>query len=136
MSIIYSISFSLKTSCCARDISLLKNLVHFWQKSFCFQENSSKIRENPFVLKISRTLFQVSEMPLVAVFAVCLCGSQFVSVSLVAQQSGHLLQMISRELGQLLSLPKAFTIIAFASVRLILPNTYNIQGVQSCKRVP
>ena len=48
----------------SRGISLPKNLVHLWQKSFCFQEKSIKICINPFVLKKSRTLFQISELSL------------------------------------------------------------------------
>ena len=41
-----------------------KDVVHPWQKSFCFKENPSKIRKNPFVLKTSGTLLRIGEIPL------------------------------------------------------------------------
>ena len=37
----------------------------FGKSSFVFKKNPQKVRTNPFVLKKSRTLFRMSEMPLV-----------------------------------------------------------------------
>ena len=67
---------SLKT----RGISLPKNLVHLWQKSFYFQEKSIKICINPFVLQKSRMLFQISELPH---DSKCVLGSRVSALQLV-----------------------------------------------------
>ena len=48
----------------ARGGSLPKNLVHLWQKSFCFKKKHQKSLKNPFVLIKSRTPIRMSEMPL------------------------------------------------------------------------
>ena len=52
-----------------RGISLLKLSYTFGKNPFVFKKNPLKIRVNPFVLKKSRTLFLMSEVPLALAFA-------------------------------------------------------------------
>ena len=49
----------------ARGISLQKLSYAFGKNPFVCKKNPSKIRKNPFVLQKPRTLFRMSEMPLV-----------------------------------------------------------------------
>ena len=49
----------------SRGISLTKISYTFGKNPFVLKKNPSKIRVNPFVLKKSRTLFPMSEVPLV-----------------------------------------------------------------------
>ena len=54
----------------SRGISLPKSSYTFGKNPFVFEKNPSKIRINPFVLKKSRTLSPMSEVPL------ALCDSE------------------------------------------------------------
>ena len=58
------LSDSKNRHCKSRGISLQKISYTFGKNPFVFKKNPSKIRMNPFVLKKSRTLFPISELPL------------------------------------------------------------------------